>query len=132
MSNCCSFSLMSGHIIHYQCSMKVQLNIFWGPKYGFTASKAFSGKFELIFSLSSICCSFCNCIKIEYQEFLIPFYRSIGYFKPMWSFSWILMVFITLKLIVFLKKKSANFLTLKFLFCSFLSICNQALLWTGE
>ena len=39
------YSLMSGHIIHYWCSMKVQSNIFCGPKYGFTASKAFSGKF---------------------------------------------------------------------------------------
>ena len=45
LSNCCLFSLKSGHIIHYRSSTKVQLNIFWGPKYGFSAPKAFSGKF---------------------------------------------------------------------------------------
>ena len=87
LSNCCLFSLMSGCIIHYHCSTKVQLNIFWGPKYVFTASKAFSGKFSLIFCLFSVCCSFCNCIKNEYQVFLIPFYRSIGYCTPMGYFS---------------------------------------------
>ena len=49
LSSCCLFSLMSGQIIHYWCSTKVQSNIFWGPKYGFTASKAFYGKFSLDF-----------------------------------------------------------------------------------
>ena len=44
LSNRCLFSLMSDHIIHYRCSPKVQSNIFWGPKYGFTASKTISGK----------------------------------------------------------------------------------------
>ena len=45
LSNCCLFSLMSGHIIPYRCSLMVQSNIFLGPKYGFTTSKEFSGKF---------------------------------------------------------------------------------------
>ena len=78
---------MSGQILQYWCSKKVQLNIFWGPKSGFTASKVFSGKSQLIFSLLSICCSFCNCIKIEYQELIISFYRSIGNCKPIGYFN---------------------------------------------
>ena len=45
LSNCCSFSLMSGYIINYRCSTKVQSNIFWCPKHGFAASKLCSGKF---------------------------------------------------------------------------------------
>ena len=44
LTNCYLSSIKSGHIIHYRCSMTVQSNMFWGPKYGFTASKAFSGK----------------------------------------------------------------------------------------
>ena len=45
LSNCCLFSIMSCHIIYYRFLTKVQLNLFWGPKFGVTACKAFSGKF---------------------------------------------------------------------------------------
>ena len=45
LSICYLVSLMRAHIIHYRCLQKMQSNIFWGPKYGFAASKAFSVKF---------------------------------------------------------------------------------------
>ena len=98
LSNCCLFSLLNGHIIHYRCSTKVQSNIFWGPKH-FLAS----------FNWFLVCCLFVvlfvTAKKIEYQELLIPFYRTIGNCKPIGNFSWFLMVFNTLKSIVFFKKK---------------------------
>ena len=45
---------MGDHILSYRCSKKAQSNLILGPKYGFTASTAFSGKFQLNF----VCCLF--------------------------------------------------------------------------
>ena len=116
LSNFCLFSLMSGHIIHCRYSTNEQSNIFWGPKYGFTASKAFYGKFSLILCWLSVC-FFATALKIEYQEFLITLYRSIGNCKPMGYFSWFLMVFITLKLIVFFKFSEFSNFKVSVFFC---------------
>ena len=57
----------------------------------------------------------------------MPFNKRIGNRKPMGYFSWFLMVFITLKKVV-LKKIGEIF---NFAVFVFLSICYQALLWTG-
>ena len=45
LSTCYLVSLVRSHIILCRRSLKLQSNIFLGPKYGFKTSKAFSGKF---------------------------------------------------------------------------------------
>ena len=59
----------------------------------------------------------CKHIKIEYQQFLIPYLRTTGNCKPMGNFSWFLMVFITLKLIVFIKMSEFFNFTVFVLYC---------------
>ena len=66
--------------------------------------------------------------KTDYRQFIIPFYISIVHRKPKRYLSWFLLVFITLKVIVFLKKISKSF---NYCFCSLSSNCYQALLWTS-
>ena len=71
------------------------------PKYGFTASTAFSGNFFVC-----VCCLFVvfYFIKTGMRTSLNAIFRSICNRKPMGYFSCFLMVFLTLKLNCFLKK----------------------------
>ena len=68
-----------------------------------------------------VCCLyvflFCNRIKIEYRQFLIPIFRNSDYRKLMGYFSWFLMVFIILKLNF--EKQLSEF----FKFCVFVLYC---------
>ena len=61
---------------------------------------------------------FCNRLKIECQQFLICIFRNTCNCKPLGFFSLFLMIFITLKLIVFFKKISQFFkFTVFVLYC---------------
>ena len=100
---------------------------------------------EWLYGFESVFCQFltdflfvlyllssCNCVKIEYRQFLIPVCRSIEKFNYMGLFIWFPIVFITLKLIVFLKNWISQLVFNCFnSFCSLLSNCYQTLLLTG-
>ena len=80
----------------------------------------------LIFCLLSIRCSFCNRIKTEYREFFIPIFKNTGSHKT----TDILLDFYFFHYFetnCFLFKKR---IFLFYCFCSLLSNCYKALLWT--
>ena len=80
------------------------------------------------FLLLSICCSFCNHASMNNWIPTDLFHKNIGNCKPIGHFSWFLMVFMILNLIVFKNYRRTFQL---YCFCSLLSNCYQALLWTG-
>ena len=98
LSNCYLVSLMSGHTIHYRCLTKLQSNISWGQNIALWLPKHFLASVNWFFVRCLFVVLFVTASKIEYRQFLNPFYRSIGNGKPMGYFSWFLMVFITLKI----------------------------------
>ena len=66
-----TFSMFEGSVMKH----------FLGPKYSFTSSKAFSGKFYLILWLLSIRFVFRNRIKICYRQVLMLFIEALAIFN---------------------------------------------------
>ena len=100
---------------------------FEGQSMALRLQKRFLASFNWLFVCCLFVVLFVTLLKIDYRQFFIPFHRSIVNRIPMGYLSWFPLVLITLKVTVFKNKQTFYF----YCFCSLLSDCYQALLWTG-